>query len=126
MNPNSIYDLIGLLCFLPAKRIQQELCWVNCPDGLTESWREWLKVLEKLNLTLEAAQVGTFIINIKEGSVLWDDQVSLICGYTVNELGNGRIIDILHVVHPEDRKHVSESYTNQVKNSGILDGQYTS
>lgn len=55
MNPSSIYDLIGLLCFLPAKRIQQELCRVNCcwddriPNGLTESWREWLKVLEKFN-----------------------------------------------------------------------------
>ncbi|KAI2646060.1 Transposon Tf2-9 polyprotein [Labeo rohita] len=54
---NSIYDPIGFLAplILPAKRIQQELCRVNCgwddkiPDGLIKNWEKWLDGLNKLN-----------------------------------------------------------------------------
>lgn len=54
---NSIYDPIGFLAplIVPVKRIQQELCWVNCgwddknPDGLIKYWEKWLEGLDKLN-----------------------------------------------------------------------------
>ena len=79
---------------------------------------------EKLNLTLEAAQVGTWEINIPENYITWDEQVVKLCGYSIEEMANGRLSSIKNLVHPEDFNRVVNLYKQSLKNHNTLDIEF--
>ncbi len=79
---------------------------------------------EKLNLTLEAAQVGTWVINIPENIVYWDEQVTKLCGYTVAELSKGGLENFKKFIHPEDIDRVKHSFKQSLENHDILDIEF--
>jgi PAS domain S-box-containing protein len=79
---------------------------------------------EKLNLTLEAAQVGTWVINIPENIIYWDEQVTKLCGYTVAELSNRGLKNIRKFIHPEDIERVKRSFKHSMENFDILDIEF--
>jgi PAS domain S-box-containing protein len=79
---------------------------------------------EKLNLTLEAAQVGTWVINIPENIIYWDEQVTKLCGYTVAELSNGGLENFKKFIHPEDMDRVKRSFIQSLENHDILDIEF--
>ena len=71
---------------------------------------------EKLNLTLEGAQVGTWVVNIPERMIYWDDQVVNLCGYTVEELIKGNLNNLKNFIHPDDFDRVVDLYMQSLKN----------
>jgi PAS domain S-box-containing protein len=79
---------------------------------------------KKLNLTLEAAHVGTWTINIPEEYIYWDDQVVKLCGYEVEEMKNGRLGYLRKIIHPEDVQRVTDLYKQSMKGYDTLDIEF--
>jgi PAS domain S-box-containing protein len=79
---------------------------------------------EKLNLTLEGAQVGTWVINIPEKMIYWDEQVIKLCGYTVEELIQGNLKNLKNFIHPDDFDRVVNLYQQSLENYNTLDIEF--
>jgi PAS domain S-box-containing protein len=112
----------------PIKNFEGEIInYLAVKENITEQkiTKDTLKSnQEKLNLTLEAAQVGTWVINIPENIVYWDEQVTKLCGYTVAELSKGGIKNFQKFIHPDDIDRVKRSFNQSLENYDILDIEF--
>jgi len=79
---------------------------------------------EKLNLTLEAAHVGTWVINIPESIIFWDDQVVKLCGYNVEELAKGNLNNLINIIHPDDVDRVTDVFKQSLNSYNTLDIEF--
>lgn len=59
---------------------------------------------ERLGLALNAGQMGTWEWDIRSGVVRWSAEVEAIRGNTSGEGFEGTIIQLLEMIHPEDRE----------------------
>jgi len=112
----------------PIKNLEGEIInYLGIKENIThlKNTEEILKInQEKLNLTLEAAQVGTWVISIPENMIYWDDQVTKLCGYTVAELSKGGLKSLNRFIHPDDLDRVNRSYIRCLEHDDTLDIEF--
>jgi PAS domain S-box-containing protein len=101
-------ELIGLLS---AERLEigGEPCALTVIENITE--RERAEGLlreneERLRLTLDAGQVGSWDWDIVSNCVTWSEPIYRFHGLKPGEFG-GRVEDFADIVHPEDRERVN-------------------
>ncbi|WP_293788321.1 ATP-binding protein [uncultured Pedobacter sp.] len=84
------------------------------------------KAYEQIRLSKEAAQLGTFDMNMVTGRLQWDDRCRLLFGIShSNEIEFER--DFLNNLHPDDLERINEVLAhvfNKQASNGIYDVEY--
>jgi len=78
---------------------------------ITERKRVELELREsraQLVAALEAANTGTWLLDVRENVVWVDDAALIVCGRTREEIGSGNFDDLFSFVHAEDRARIRQ------------------
>jgi PAS domain S-box-containing protein len=78
---------------------------------------------ERMNLALMSSGVGTWSWNIVDNSIIWDDYIHPLFGLEPKTFP-GRSEDFLHLVHPDDRDHVSAIIAETLEKDARYDSDY--
>jgi PAS domain S-box-containing protein len=78
---------------------------------------------ERLHLALMSSGVGTWSWNVVDNSLVWDDYVHPLFGLEPKTFP-GRFEDLLHLVHPDDREHVSQVVAKTLDQDAPYDAEY--
>ncbi|WP_428330073.1 PAS domain-containing protein [Mucilaginibacter sp.] len=86
------------------------------------SRKELQRALEQIRLSKEAAQLGTFDMDMEKGTMHWDDRCRTLFGIS----HNGKVsyeLDFINGLHPDDRDRVLKVIENVFKKE-VSDGDY--
>lgn len=78
---------------------------------------------ERLNLALQSAGVGTWVWDIKQGIVNWDDYMPPLFGLAEGEFKKS-YDHFLELLHPEDRERVALLVSNALSNDDPYDTEF--
>jgi PAS domain S-box-containing protein len=78
---------------------------------------------ERLHLALMSSGVGTWSWNVVENSLVWDDYIHPLFGLEPKSF-QGRFEDLLHLVHPADREHVTQAVAKTLEHDAPYDTEY--
>ncbi|WP_184551090.1 ATP-binding protein [Mucilaginibacter sp. FT3.2] len=85
--------------------------------------RELETARENLKLSIDAAEMGTFDMDIKKGTMYWDDRCRELFGISNhNEVNYEK--DFVGGLHPDDRNRIINIIDNQVMVQAISNGDY--
>jgi PAS domain S-box-containing protein len=84
---------------------------------------EMLTSVARLELVLSAADIGSFDLDLDTGTLLWDDRLLDLFGYTGAEFDRS-IASFQARVHPEDRDRMSDVIARTVETGGDLSADY--
>ncbi|MEH3112882.1 PAS domain-containing sensor histidine kinase [Pedobacter terrae] len=117
------------LTYTPLKVNGKVIGLMQTATDITEhvtSKEKLLKAYEQIRLSKEAAELGTFDMNMVTGHLQWDDRCRLLFGIShSNEIEFER--DFLHNLHPDDLERINAvlAYVFDKKASnGIYDVEY--
>jgi PAS domain S-box-containing protein len=94
-------------------------------DALLQVEAELRAREERLHMSLDAANVGTWEWNIRTGEVRWSESLERIHGQELGVFG-GTFDGFLGGVHPEDRRRVLEAIQKAVETGESYDVEYRS
>lgn len=78
---------------------------------------------ERLQLALEAAEMGYWELHPLEDKIIWSTHTAAIFGFAPEEF-NGNLATFLNLVHPEDRATVRQQVEDAIEHSGEIHADY--
>ncbi len=78
---------------------------------------------DTLNLAIQAAELGTFDMDLEKGTLEWDDRCRTLFGISHHEQVSYDG-DFVPGLHPDDRKRVVELIANEAMVQAVDDGKY--
>ncbi|MCC8408724.1 PAS domain-containing protein [Mucilaginibacter sp. UR6-1] len=102
--------------------VEAILATVNNITERVESRRQMLHVQERGRMAVDAAQLGTFDMDLTKGTLDWDERCRTLFGVSHNNTVTYEH-DFLMGLHPDDREHVTEVINNSF-NKAASNGNY--
>lgn len=84
---------------------------------------EYQRTVDRWELAIDAAGVGSFDLDVRTGELLWDTRLLTLFGYRPDEFGR-TIEDFNARVHPDDLTRVTATLEHAVTSCGTLDVEY--
>lgn len=88
-----------------------------------ESRTELEKAKDTLSLSIQAAELGTFDLDIDNNLLHWDERCRKLFGINHQEEVEYER-DFVNNLHPDDRHRITDLIANYVYNKGLSDGNY--
>ncbi|MBW7928481.1 MAG: PAS domain S-box protein [Fimbriimonadaceae bacterium] len=77
-----------------------------------------------LAAALEAGRMGTWTVNLDEGTVEWDDANCRLWGITREELGAGSLDFVFSRIHPDDQQMIAETTEAMLRDGTHVNVEY--
>ena len=84
---------------------------------------EYQNTLDRWELAIDAAGVGSFDWDLRTGQLLWDDRLLALFGYGRSEFGR-TIADFDARLHPDDLARVHAAVNEAIATCGVFESEY--
>ncbi|MDP8916977.1 MAG: PAS domain-containing protein [Pseudomonadota bacterium] len=115
---------LALLTFVNTALLLGVTLWaagrLNRLDAVRRAERERLQIEARLRMAIEAGRLGAWSFDVPTRTVTWDARTQEMFGVSGN--GSLRVEEFLRLIHPEDRRRVSEVGERALDPAG--DGRY--
>lgn len=81
------------------------------------------KAEDTLKLSIQAANLGTFDMDLEKGTMFWDERCRTLFGINHNNEVNYEK-DFIEGLHPDDRERITDTIANYVFNKSLSNGHY--